>query len=95
MSHLHTEGVVEHLEYLKFSVLVALVLKYFLDGYCFARLSYDCLEDHTERAIANDFLSVVSEVLGYLIAKSQSMLLKLVTYPLLFFFHLLTINSYY
>ena len=52
----------------KFSVLVSLVLKDLLDGHCFPGLSYDRLEHHPKRAVANDFLSVVREVLRHLYA---------------------------
>ena len=54
---------VEHLEDLKLSILVPLVLEDLLDGYCLARLRNSRFETHTEGAIADNFLSIISEAL--------------------------------
>jgi hypothetical protein len=51
---------VESFQDLKFTILIAFVLENLLDRYCFAGLRDGCLKHHTEGAIANDFLSVVS-----------------------------------
>ncbi len=63
LAHLHTVGVVQHLQNLQLSVLVALILEHLLDGDCLACLRDRGLKDDAERAISNDFLSVVSEAL--------------------------------
>ena len=63
LAHLDAVGVVEHLEDLKLSVLVALVLEDLLDGHRFARLRNRRFEHHAERTISDDFLRVVCEAL--------------------------------
>lgn len=62
---------VQHLEDLKLSVLISLVLEYFLDGHCLSRLSNGSLEDHTKRSISNDLLSIVGKTLLETIQNSQ------------------------
>jgi len=63
LAHLDTVGVVQHLEDLELSVLVPFVLEYLLDGYRLASLRNRRFEDHSERPIANDLLSIVREAL--------------------------------
>ena len=53
----------EHLEDLEFSILVPLVLEDLLDGYGLTRLRDSRLEYHAEGAIADNFLSIISEAL--------------------------------
>ena len=53
----------EHLENLKLSILVPLVLEDLLDGYGLTRLRDSRLEYHAEGAIADNFLSIISEAL--------------------------------
>ena len=53
----------EHFEYLKLPILVPLVLEDLFDGYCLARLRNSRFENHTEGAIADNFLSIISEAL--------------------------------
>ena len=55
----------EHLEDLEFSILVPLVLKDLLDGYGLTCLRNSRLEYHAEGAIADNFLSIISEALLY------------------------------
>jgi len=53
----------KHFQDLKLSVFVSFVLEDLLDGDCLAGLSNSCLEDYSERAIANNLFSVVGEAL--------------------------------
>ena len=53
----------EHLQDLELSVLVALVLKHLLDGNSLASFRDRGLEDDSKGPIANNLLSVVSEAL--------------------------------
>ena len=59
VSHLDTVRMVQHLQNLELSVLIALVLEDFLDSYSLACLSYGSLEDHSEGSIAHNFVSIV------------------------------------
>jgi hypothetical protein len=61
LAHLDAVRVVEHLEDLQLAVLVALVLENFFDGNSFTSLGNCCFENDTERAISNNFFSVVSK----------------------------------
>ena len=61
LTHLNAVRVVQHLEDLQLTILVALVLEDLFDGNSFASFCYRCLENYAKRAIANDFFSVVSE----------------------------------
>lgn len=63
LPHLHAVRVMQHLQDGQLSVLVSLVLEYFLDGHCLSRLGYRCLEHNTKRSISDDFLGVVSHAL--------------------------------
>lgn len=63
MPHLHTEGMMQHLEDLQLSVLVAFVLKHLLDGHDLASLCYLSLEHNSERAISNDLLGIIGQTL--------------------------------
>ena len=63
LSHLDTVGMVQHFQNLELSVLVALVLEHFLDGHSLSCLSNGRFENHSEGAISNNFLSVVSKAL--------------------------------
>ena len=63
LPHLDAVGVVQHLEDLQLSVFVSLILEDLFDRNRFASLCYDCLEDHSERTISDNFLRVVSKTL--------------------------------
>ena len=63
LAHLNAVGVMEHFQDLKLSVLVSFVLEDLFDSNCLTGLSNSCLEDDSERAISNDFFSVVGEAL--------------------------------
>jgi len=63
LAHFHAVGVVQHLQDGQFSVLVPLVLEDLFDGDCLSGFSDGGLEHHTERTVADDFLSVVSHAL--------------------------------
>lgn len=63
LPHLDAVGVMQHLQDLKFSVFVPLVLEDFLDSHCFAGLSNRRFENDTEGTISDNFFSVVSEAL--------------------------------
>ena len=63
LAHLDAIGVMQHLEDLQLSVLVALVLEDLFDGDCLASLSDRRFEDNTEGAISDNFLGVVREAL--------------------------------
>ena len=63
LSHLNTVGVMEHLQDCQFSIFVSFVLEYFFDGYCFTGLGDGGLENHSKRAISNDFFGVVGKAL--------------------------------
>jgi hypothetical protein len=54
---------VQHLQNLKLSVLVALVLKDFLDGHCLSSFSDCCFKYNSKRTISDNLLCVVSEAL--------------------------------
>lgn len=54
---------VEHLEDLKLSILVPLVLEDFFDGHGLACLRDSRFEYNAEGAIADNFLSIISEAL--------------------------------
>ena len=49
---------------LKFTVLVSPVLQDFLDGNGLVRVNACCLEDDTKRALSDDSVSVVCDVVG-------------------------------
>lgn len=63
LPNLDTVLVVQQLQYLQLSVLVALVLENLLDGHGLARLCDRCFKDHPEGARTNDFLCVVCQTL--------------------------------
>lgn len=63
LPHFDTVRMMQHLKYLKFSVLVALILKDFLNGDGLASFSDDGFEHNTKRPIPNNFLRVVSKTL--------------------------------
>ena len=59
--HLDAVRVMQDLKDLKFSVLIALVLKHFLDGNCFSCFSYSCLIYHSECPVSDDLFHIISE----------------------------------
>ena len=63
LPHLYTIRMVKHLQDLQFSVLIALVLEHFLDGYRLTSFRNRRLKHHSKRPIADNFLSVVSKTL--------------------------------
>lgn len=63
LTHLDTIGMVQHLQNLKLSVLVALVLKDFLDGHSLSGFRDSCFKYNSERTISDNLLCVVSEAL--------------------------------
>ena len=63
LPHLHTVGVVKHLEDRQLTVLVSFILEDLLDSYRFASFSNGGLEHHTERSISNYFFGVIGQAL--------------------------------
>jgi hypothetical protein len=63
LAHLNAVRVMQDLQDLKFTVLVALILEDLLDGDALTGLSYGGLEYDTERAITYDFLSIICHTL--------------------------------
>jgi hypothetical protein len=61
LAHFDTVRMVEHLEDLEFSVLVALILENFFDGDSLTGLSDGGFEYNPEGTISDDLLGVVSE----------------------------------
>jgi hypothetical protein len=52
------------LEDFELTIFVALILKDLLDSNCLTSFCNCCLEDYSERPIAYDFLSIISETLN-------------------------------
>lgn len=63
MPHFYAERMMEHFQYLELPVFVSFVLEHLLDGYCLTSLCDHCFEHNSERAIANNLFSVVSQAL--------------------------------
>ena len=67
LSHLNAIRMMQHFQNSQFSILIPFVLEYFLDSYCFSSFGNGCFEYNTERSISNNFLSIISHALNYIV----------------------------
>ena len=63
LSHLHTVGMVQHLQNRQLSIFISLVLENFFNCNCLTGFRNRGLEHHSERPITNNFFGVIGHAL--------------------------------
>ena len=64
LTHLHTVGMVQHLQNRQLSIFISLVLENFFNCNCLAGFRNRGLEHHSERPITNNFFGVIGHALN-------------------------------
>lgn len=67
LSHLNAIRMMQHFQNSQFSIFIPFVLEYLLDSHCFSSFGNGCLEYNTEWSISNNFLSIISHALKYIV----------------------------